>query len=144
MKRALVLLVIALFVPFLSSCFSTGKSAVRDTGDAVGKTLEGTGEGTLDIVEGVGKGGAKFGKGAAESVVGTGQATGQALVGRGGEARESGKVAAEAAGEGIVGVLEEPVKGFGKALQSIDKSIKEATEGSPERSRGATGNEDIK
>ncbi len=133
MKRVLVLLVVVSLVPFLSSCFSTGKSAVRDTGDAVGGTLEGTGQGTLDIVEGTGKGAAKFGKGAAEAVVGTGKAAGQALVGRGEEASESGKVAAKAAGEGIVGVLEEPVKGFGKALQSIDKSIKEST-----------GNEDIK
>ncbi|MGB2706100.1 MAG: hypothetical protein WBC74_04525 [Candidatus Omnitrophota bacterium] len=133
MKNALVVLLVVALVPFVSSCFSTGKSVVKDTGDAVGGTIEGTGKGTLDVVEGTSEGVADLGKGTAEAVVGTAKATGYTLVGHGDEAVESGKEAAKAGGEGIKGVIEKPIEGIGKGLQSIDRSIKKAT-----------GREDIK
>ena len=133
MRKVLVLLLIVALVPFVTSCFTAGKRVAKDTGDAVGGTAEGIGKGTLDVVEGTGEGAAGLGKGTAEGVVETAKAAGYVVVGRGDEAAESGREAAKAGGGGLKAIIEKPVEGIGKGLQSIDRSIKKAT-----------GREDIK
>ena len=116
MKKALIVVLgVIIIIPLLVSCASS-KKVVTGVGEGTGEVVKGTGEGVLEL-----------GKGAAGTVKGTTGAVGYTLAGQTDKAKEEGKVAADSAGSGIKGIVQEPLEGLGKGLQDIDSGIKEAT-----------------
>ncbi|OGW74947.1 MAG: hypothetical protein A2Z72_07440 [Omnitrophica bacterium RBG_13_46_9] len=117
MKKALILLVLIVFVPLMLSSCTAPKEAVKGTAKSTGDVIQGAGTGVID-----------FGKKATEATAATVKTAEKGLVGKGEESAAAGKEAVEAGGEAIKTIIEKPLTGVEQGLKDLDEGIKKSTE----------------
>ncbi|NQU95591.1 MAG: hypothetical protein HQ549_05115 [Candidatus Omnitrophica bacterium] len=116
MNKVLIVLATLAIIPLIVSCAAPHEA------------VKGTGEGLTDVATGAVKGTVELGKGTAGFVSGGLKASGEALQGKGDAASRSGKVAVDEAGEGLKGIIEEPMKGVAAGIEHFGEGVKKSTE----------------